>query len=165
MKNKINIAIEKHSSSEVLNALLSEREYQDYVWNKSTTETGGVHSSSEFLLFSIHYLNEAIKAISTNGEPKATSIVLENFRKIGAMMLHSLNTNCIEEKNEIFDVFYLKRDFNLTEFIFSINTVLTRYNFLEDDANYVCEEVLFLIIKAMNVYEGKNMIPFRTFNK
>lgn len=74
-------------------ALFSERLYQEMIWNKDTTSSGGNHSDLEFLVFIDDYLRESINIVSRNPEPEASNNASENIRKISAMILASAEKN------------------------------------------------------------------------
>lgn len=76
-----------------LSALFSERLYQEMMWNKDTTTSGGNHSDLEFLVFIDDYLREAINIVSRNPEPQASTNASEIIRKISAMILASAEKN------------------------------------------------------------------------
>jgi len=95
--NKINNKLQKvfgHQSAEkIMVAIISEREYQDNIWNENTTSTNGKHTHIEFYLFMISYLNEAIDILSRNPEPKASNEAAHILRKIAAMAVASSEQN------------------------------------------------------------------------
>ncbi len=73
------------NSEDVLNAIVSELNYQDSTWNENTTSTGGVHTPIEFLVFMQSYLVEAQHLISHNAEDKVIEEVANIVRKITTM--------------------------------------------------------------------------------
>ena len=75
---------------EVYAALDSERDYQQERWGP--TETKGLHSISEFLLYMQDYLNEAAHIVSREGKRTAYPKALEVVRKITAM-----GVSCMEQ--------------------------------------------------------------------
>lgn len=81
---------------EVYQILDGEREYQNARWNAATTTSGGLHTPTEFLVYMQHYLSKAIEASSTNPDPLASRLVLENIRKITA-----LGVACMEQNGAI----------------------------------------------------------------
>lgn len=80
-------------SQETITALLSERLYQEHLWNADTTASAGLHSDIEFLVFIEDYLREAFTIVSRNPEPMASETALQNIRKIGAMVCASAEKN------------------------------------------------------------------------
>jgi hypothetical protein len=62
-----------------------ERAYQEKIWNSETTESGGLHSPCEWLVYMQDYLTEALHMASRNPDPEATRMVMNNIRKITAM--------------------------------------------------------------------------------
>ena len=77
---------------EVYQALDGERDYQAQRWNESTTQTGGFHSVTEFLVYMRDYTEEALHYLSRNSDPEATQFALNSIRKIAA-----LGVNCMEQ--------------------------------------------------------------------
>ena len=77
----------------------SERNYQEAMWNKDTTASGGNHSESEFLVFMQDYLREAMNVVSRNPEPMASEKASHIIRKVCAMAL------ACAEKNKWIDTF------------------------------------------------------------
>lgn len=71
----------------VANAIESERKYQEQIWNADTTQSGGMHSESEFLVFMQDYLREAMTIVSRNPEPYASEEAAHVVRKVSAMAL------------------------------------------------------------------------------
>lgn len=105
-------------------AIATERIYQEKVWNDKTTESGGIHNNTEFLVFVRSYLNKAIDVVSSRPEPEASKEASEILRKIGAMVIASA------EINEWTDILYQElenlstevfKDFNVVEFLAIIN--------------------------------------------
>ena len=76
--------------SEVYVAIDSERDYQERLWGP--TETKGLHSISEFLLYMQDYLAEAAHIVSREGKKTAYPKALEVVRKITTM-----GVSCMEQ--------------------------------------------------------------------
>lgn len=91
--------IEKENiSKSSIKAILSEFNYQEKMWNETTTETAGKSSNTSFLVFIQSYLAEAIDMVSRNPEPKASLLAAHNIRKIGTMALNcALKNNWLEQ--------------------------------------------------------------------
>jgi hypothetical protein len=70
---------------EVYKLVDGERDYQEKKWNSATTTSGGQHSACEWLTYIQDYLTEAIHDVSRNPDPAATTMAMENIRKITAM--------------------------------------------------------------------------------
>jgi hypothetical protein len=88
---------------EVYAAIDGERDYQD---SKSpTSETGGVHTVAEWLLYMQDYLNEAQHIASRTWGPEATHQCLDIMRKITAMGVACQEQNGIVERNPIWKMF------------------------------------------------------------
>lgn len=62
-----------------------ERDYQDNLWNEGTTDSGGLHSVAEWLIYIQDYASEAVHICSRNPDPFARDEAMKNIRKIGAM--------------------------------------------------------------------------------
>lgn len=71
----------------------TERHYQAVRWNEETTETGGKHSVTEFLVFIQDYTNEALHVLTRNPEPQATEEALHIVRKIAALGVACMEQN------------------------------------------------------------------------
>tara|TARA_E500000081_G_C6084546_1_gene329561 strand:+ start:383 stop:874 length:492 start_codon:yes stop_codon:yes gene_type:complete len=82
-----------------VNCIQSERNYQEKMWNKDTTDSAGFHSESEFIVFMQDYLREAMNTVSRNPEPQASQMASHTVRKICAMAL------ACAEKNEWLEKF------------------------------------------------------------
>jgi hypothetical protein len=94
LKPEINKYLElKNYSKSAINALSSERNHQEIVWNNNTTSSGGMHYDVEFLVFIQDYLTEAFNIVSRNPEPQASESAAHNIRKITAMALASAEKN------------------------------------------------------------------------
>ena len=77
-----------------------ERDYQDERWSYGTTETGGVHTSSnDWLVYMHDYIQEAMHYNSRNGDPQAKDFAMENIRKITAMGVAAMEQ--IETKHRL----------------------------------------------------------------
>ena len=87
------ILLEKNYTQYAIDSLFSERQYQEALWNDKTTDTAGMHTNEEFLVFIQDYLREAINIVSRNAEPKASNKAAHNLRKITAMVLASAEKN------------------------------------------------------------------------
>jgi hypothetical protein len=70
-----------------------ERAYQSRRWNEDTTASGGNHTPTEWLVYMQHYLNRAIAEASTNADPEAAELVMDNIRKITAMGVAAMEQN------------------------------------------------------------------------
>jgi hypothetical protein len=81
-----------------INAIETERRYQEFMWNKDTTESAGMHSNSEFLIFIQDYLREAISQVSRKAEPQASIGAAHTVRKITAMCVACAEKNNWEDK-------------------------------------------------------------------
>ena len=70
-----------------------EREYQNSKWNPDTTTSGGQHTPCDWLVYIQDYLTEAIHMASRNPDPQATTMVMNNIRKITAMGVAAMEQN------------------------------------------------------------------------
>lgn len=73
------------SRLEVYDAIDSERDYQDSLWNPETTPTEGVHHVASWLTYMRSYLDEAVNQVSRGADPAASVAALNTIRKITAM--------------------------------------------------------------------------------
>lgn len=71
----------------------TERDYQDLLWNVTTTTTKGMHSVAEWLVYIEDYLNEAKHLLSRGAEQDIASRALDNMRKIAAMAVACMEQN------------------------------------------------------------------------
>lgn len=124
----LSILEEMKFNQKFIDCMLSEREYQEMMWNKNTTESGGYHSHMEFFVFIKDYLDEAINLLSRNPEPEASDKASHNIRKIGAMSLASLEKNSSMESTTFLnaDIILPKRLHanTIVELAFIINSIL-----------------------------------------
>lgn len=77
----------KASLKEALGAIDTERDYQDWRWNASTTVTEGRHSVGEFLVFMDDYVREAKAQLSAGDD-----LALHTIRKVAG-----LGVACMEQ--------------------------------------------------------------------
>ena len=70
---------------EVYRIIDGERDYQEKKWNADTTESEGLHSPAEWLVYMQDYLTEAIHVASRNADPLGSKLVMDNIRKITGM--------------------------------------------------------------------------------
>lgn len=79
--------------SDVYKLIDGERAYQDSKWNALTTQTSGLHTPDEWVLYMIDYLTEALHILSresaNTGRPKAMEII----RKVTAMGVSAMEQN------------------------------------------------------------------------
>jgi hypothetical protein len=81
------------SQERVFNVITGERIYQAGRWNEETTESGGKHTVTEWLLYIQDYLTEATHLVSRNPDPEATRMALDSIRKIAAMCVACMEQN------------------------------------------------------------------------
>ncbi len=82
--------------TQVFEAIMAERAYQDSIWNENTTESGGEHTVAEFLLYMQDYLTQAIHQSSHKPDPEARELALDTIRKIV-----SLGVCCMEQNGVV----------------------------------------------------------------
>jgi hypothetical protein len=70
---------------EALASLSEERDYQEKRWNADTTESGGKHEVSAFVLYMEHHLQKARVAASSLPEPQASIEAMAEMRKVAAL--------------------------------------------------------------------------------
>lgn len=71
------------TQDKVFEAIKSERDYQDRLWGP--TETKGIHSVAEFVLFIEDYVAEARSQLSRNAGHQADEDALNTLRKVAAL--------------------------------------------------------------------------------
>jgi len=79
--------------AQVYEAINSERTYQDMRWNEETTETGGKHSVTEWLVYARDYIEEALHFLSRDPDPQATRKAKHWVRKIAAICVACMEQN------------------------------------------------------------------------
>jgi hypothetical protein len=79
--------------SEVYEIIDRERFYQNKKWNEETTNSRGIHTEYEWLVFIQDYLTEAMHIASRNPEPQARLDTQEIIRKITAMGVCCMEQN------------------------------------------------------------------------
>lgn len=79
--------------NEVYKLIDGERDYQQSLWNEDTTESKGLHTPTEWLVYMQDYLTEAIHVASRNPDPHASDMVMNNIRKITAMGVAAMEQN------------------------------------------------------------------------
>jgi hypothetical protein len=76
---------------EIFEVIEDERIYQDNKWKKPQHS----HSVTEYLVFISHYVNDAMKKVSTmDGEKEA----LPNIRKIAALAVAAMEENGVSKR-------------------------------------------------------------------
>jgi hypothetical protein len=78
------------SRSEVFDAINGERNYQDHKWNEDTTESGGRHTLTEWIMFIEDYVDEAKRVYSREPDPDASIFVQHTLRKIAALAVAAM---------------------------------------------------------------------------
>jgi hypothetical protein len=76
--------------AEVYAAIDGEREYQAQRWSEDTTESNGLHSVTEFLVYIRDYTEEALHHVSRNADPGANEYALHSLRKIAALAVAAM---------------------------------------------------------------------------
>lgn len=98
IKPKFAVAAASLRQQEALAALVGERAYQDLRWNENTTASAGKHSVTEFIVFIEHYLANAKRVLSMEGEPQATEKALHDIRKVGALCVVAMEQNGVRTR-------------------------------------------------------------------
>jgi hypothetical protein len=83
----------KATRQEVYEALDGEREYQKKWENPELTDSGGVHTLTEFLVYIQDYTNEALHVASREPDPKSEEFIRHSMRKIGALAVAAMEQN------------------------------------------------------------------------
>jgi hypothetical protein len=78
---------------EVYSAIDGERDYQESRWNSITTESRGIHSNVEFLVYIQDYVQEALHFCSRNGDPQGTMFSQQSLRKVAALAVAAMEQN------------------------------------------------------------------------
>jgi Tol biopolymer transport system component len=82
-----------NTRAEVYQAIDSERDYQDSLWNPETTPTQGIHSPAEWVLYISDYVREATTQASRSADPQSREAVLNTIRKIAGMAVACMEQN------------------------------------------------------------------------
>lgn len=77
------------TQDKVFEAIKSERDYQDRLWGP--TETKGIHSVAEFVLFIEDYVAEARSQLSRNAGHQADEDALNTLRKVAALCVSAMD--------------------------------------------------------------------------
>lgn len=78
------------SRQEAFVLVSDERDYQDALWNKSTTDTHGKHSPEEWLTYIIRYAEQAQDYVSFEANQVAVPKAMATMRKIAAMAIAAI---------------------------------------------------------------------------
>jgi hypothetical protein len=85
---------------QVYEAIEHERNYQDAKWNPRTTASGGVHSTTEWLVYLDDYIREAKFLVTRNADPEANVMALHVIRKVAAMAVACMEQNGCHTRDE-----------------------------------------------------------------
>lgn len=86
----------KHSRKQVYAAIDEERDYQDSIWNESTTPTKGIHETAAFILYMDEYLTRAKRLSSMLPQGEVDSFGekdLDFVRKVTALGVACMEQN------------------------------------------------------------------------
>lgn len=83
----------KTDRSKVYEVIDAEREYQDSRWHASSTDSEGLHSNLEFLVYIRDYVEEAMHFCSRNEDPVANDFAKKSLRKIAALAVAAMEQN------------------------------------------------------------------------
>ena len=83
----------KVSREEVFNVINGEREYQNSVWNPTTTTSDGMHSFEEWYTYIQDYVREAQHILSRKPKQEADLLAAHIMRKVAAMAVCSMEQN------------------------------------------------------------------------
>ena len=81
------------SRDEVYNAINGERDYQDGWKDPTLTDSSGLHSNVEFLVYIQDYVAEALHVASRRPDPEARVQNTHALRKIAAMAVAAMEQN------------------------------------------------------------------------
>ena len=79
--------------AEVYAAIDGEREYQKKWENSELTDSGGIHSNVEFLVYIRDYVEEALHVASRDGDPVVRVKTAHSLRKIAALAVAAMEQN------------------------------------------------------------------------
>lgn len=81
------------SRTEIYAAIDGERNYQDGWKDPTLTDSGGLHSNVEFLVYIQDYVTEALHVASRKPDPEARVQNTHALRKIAAMAVAAMEQN------------------------------------------------------------------------
>ncbi len=88
-----------NSRQEVYNAIDGERNYQEGWKDKTLTDSGGLHSNVEFLVYIQDYVSEALHVASRKPDPEAEEFCLNSLRKIAALAVAAMEQNGVRYRD------------------------------------------------------------------
>jgi len=80
----------KAKLSDVFEAIISEREYQDRRWNSKTTISSGQHELESFVLYIEDYIREMKTILSRTAQQEAYEKSAHIMRKIAALTVAAM---------------------------------------------------------------------------
>ena len=86
---------------EVYYAIDTERDYQDTLWNESTTTTEGQHSIAEWIVYIEDYLEEAKHLVSRRAEQEVNARALDIIRKVAGMAVACMEQNGCSPRSKV----------------------------------------------------------------
>lgn len=93
-----NLKKEKMTRDTVFAAINSERAYQDKIWNKDTTASGGVHSPEEWFMYIEDYVNEAKHILSRESVDTAYPKAMDIMRKVAGMAVCAMEQRGVRNR-------------------------------------------------------------------
>jgi len=85
---------------EVFEAINEERSYQQSKWNENVTDSGGLHTLPEWLLYVESYVNEAKHVYSRFPNPQGRVFCQHALRKIAALAVAALEDHGVVTRAE-----------------------------------------------------------------
>lgn len=82
---------------DVYKAIDSERDYQDVIWN-STTTAGDLHSFEEWFTYITDYVLEAQHKLSRSNQDDGYEFSRHSMRKVAAMAVRALEQHGAEQR-------------------------------------------------------------------
>lgn len=92
MKNKVEHTFQM-SRKGVYQAINTERDYQDSIWNAETTASNGQHSPEEWFMYIEDYVNEAKHILSRKNVNEAYPEAMNIMRKVAGMAVAAMEQN------------------------------------------------------------------------
>lgn len=88
------------SREEVYKAIDGEREYQKGWEDPTLTDSGGKHSTTEFLVYIRSYTNEALEICTRRPDPEGFEQNLHALRKIAALAVAALEQHGVRYRDK-----------------------------------------------------------------
>jgi hypothetical protein len=83
---------------QVYKAIDTEREYQNMMWNESTTASKGQHSPEEWYMYMEDYINQAKHILSRENVQSSYPKAMDIMRKVASMAVCAMEQHGVKER-------------------------------------------------------------------